>query len=126
MGVDANPVGWFEIPVTDMDRAKKFYESVFGFEIAITEMNGNAMGWFPMASDVIGAGGTLIQGDGYIPSSDKGVLIYFTAPDMENNLKRIAENNGKVLMPRTSIGEHGFISIFIDSEGNRLALHSRY
>jgi predicted enzyme related to lactoylglutathione lyase len=59
MGVDANPVGWFEIPVSNMDQAKKFYETVFDFEIAITEMNGNVMGWFPMASDVIGAGGTL-------------------------------------------------------------------
>ncbi|MEJ2544313.1 MAG: VOC family protein [Calditrichaceae bacterium] len=126
MGVDANPVGWFEIPVTDMDRAKKFYESVFGFEIAITKMNGNAMGWFPTASDVIGAGGTLIKGNGYVPSSENGVMIYFTAPDMDINLKRIKDNGGNVLMGRTSIGEHGFIAIFIDSEGNRLALHSRY
>jgi predicted enzyme related to lactoylglutathione lyase len=61
-----------------------------------------------------------------VPSADKGVLIYFTAPDMENNLKRILENGGKILMERTSIGEHGFIAIFIDCEGNRLALHSRY
>ena len=126
MGVDANPVGWFEIPVSNMDQAKKFYETVFDFEIAITEMNGNVMGWFPMASDMIGAGGTLIKGKGYVPSADKGVLIYFTAPDMENNLKRILENGGKILMERTSIGEHGFIAIFIDCEGNRLALHSRY
>jgi predicted enzyme related to lactoylglutathione lyase len=124
MGVGANPVGWFEVPVNDIDRAKKFYENVFGFEIAVTEMNGGQMGWFPMASDVVGAGGTLIKGDGYVPS-DKGVLIYFTAPDMENNLKRITENGGEVLMPRTSIGEHGYMAIFKDIEGNRLALHSR-
>ena len=126
MGIDANPVGWFEIPVTDMDRAKKFYEDIFGFEIFITEMSGNTMGWFPMASDVIGAGGSLIKGEGYAPSADDGVLIYFTAPDMENNLTKIKENGGKVLLERTSIGEHGFTAIFIDCEGNRLALHSRY
>ena len=74
---------------------------------------------------MIGTGGTLIKGERYIPSFDKGVLIYFTAPDMENNLKRIAENGGQIQVGRTSIGKYGFIAIFIDSEGNRLALHSR-
>ena len=126
MASNVNPVGWFEIPVTDMDRAKKFYEAVFDIEITISEMNGALMGWFPMADGVSGSAGSLIKDEGYIPSSDSGVLIYFTAPDMDIIIKRIKENGGKILMERTSIGEHGFIATFIDSEGNRLALHSRY
>ncbi len=118
----ANPVNWFEIPVADMGRAKKFYESALGIEIAETEMGPNKMGWFPMEMDRAGAAGTLIQADGYKPSHE-GSLVYLHVDKIDPTLKSIGSAGGKTLMPRTSIGEHGFIAHFEDSEGNRVALH---
>jgi predicted enzyme related to lactoylglutathione lyase len=124
MGAQANPVGWFEIPVTDMARAKDFYGHVFGFELEEHEMGPDLMAWFPMAEGVVGAAGTLILGEGYVPS-DKGVLVYFTTPDIDAALARANEKGGKVLTEKMSIGEYGFIGMILDSEGNRIGLHTR-
>jgi len=118
----ANPVNWFEIPVTDLPRAKRFYESVLSVEIMETEMGPNKMGWFPMEMEAAGAAGTLIQGDGYTPSHD-GSLVYINVDAIDPTLKAINGNGGKTLMPRTAIGEHGFMAHFEDTEGNRVALH---
>ena len=124
MAKQYNPVGWFEIPAIDLDRAKKFYESVFDVELTLTTMGPAEMAWFPMVENGIGASGTLIKTEGYAPSH-AGTLIYFTAPDIEGTLAKVNANGGKTLIPKTSIGEYGFIAHFEDSEGNRLALHSR-
>lgn len=124
MGVNANPVGWFEIPVTDMARARAFYENVFHFELAERAHGNVRMAWFPMTPDIPGSPGSLIQGEGYVPSRD-GVLVYFTAPDMAAMLDRVRENNGTVLLDKTSIGEYGYIALILDSEGNRIGLHCR-
>ena len=78
---------------------------------------------FPMDVNIFGAGGSLMQGPGYTPSHE-GTMIYFSVKDIPPIEKKIAENGGEVLKPRQSIGEYGFISIFQDSEGNRVALHS--
>lgn len=118
----ANPVNWFEIPVTDMARAKKFYETVLAIEITDSEMGPNKMGWFPMEMGSAGAPGTLIQGDGYKPSKD-GSLVYLHVDSIDPTLELINGNGGKTLMPRQSIGQHGFIAHFKDTEGNRVALH---
>ena len=118
-----NPVNWFEIPVTDMDRAKSFYEHALDIEVTIHEIGPNLMGWFPMQPDASGATGTLLKGDGYVPSH-QGSVVYFSVPDIEEVLGRIEEKNGKTLVPKTSIGEHGWFAHFEDSEGNRLALHT--
>ena len=123
-----NAVGWFEIPVTDMQRAMKFYESILGVKLELHKMGELDMAWFPM-SDGKGASGSLVQHkEWYKPSPDTkaGVLIYFTSPsgDLTNELSRIDKAGGRVVVPRESIGEHGFIAIFLDSEGNRVALHS--
>lgn len=123
MAIEHNPVGWFEIPVTDLERAKEFYEYVFGFEMEIHEMGPVQMAWFPMIEGSIGAAGALVKGETYEPSRG-GALIYITAPDIEATLARAAEKGGKVLTPRTSIGDHGFIGHFEDCEGNRIGLHS--
>ncbi len=119
-----NPVGWFEIPVLDLERAKRFYESVMDFQLTLTTMGSEEMAWFPSVEAGIGASGTLIKSEGFTPSH-AGTLIYFTAPDIEGTLARVNANGGKTLLPKTSIGEYGFIAHFEDSEGNRLALHSR-
>ena len=118
-----NPVGWFEIPTTDMNRAKKFYEAVFEVELTPATVENVEMAWFPSDEDGIGASGTLIKTEALTPSHD-GILIYFTAPDIDGTLARVNANGGKTLTPKTSIGEHGFYAYFEDSEGNRLGLHS--
>ena len=118
----ANPVNWFEIPVNDMAKAKSFYETVFGLDIMETEMGPNQMGWFPMEMGAAGSAGTLMKGDGYTPSHD-GSLVYLTVETIDSTFETINSNGGKTLMPRMTIGEHGFIAHFEDSEGNRVALH---
>lgn len=122
MPTHANPVNWFEIPVTDLTRAKQFYERALGVEVTETEMGPNKMGWFPMEMGAAGAAGTLIQGDGYTPSH-QGSLVYLHVDKIDPTLDAIRGSGGKTLMPRTSISEHGFIAHFEDSEGNRVALH---
>lgn len=124
--MEHNVVGWFEIPVIDMERAKKFYETVFGFEIQVQDFHGTLMGWFPFAEDKPGCAGSLIQQESYEPSDRKGVLIYFSATDISTELHRVEEAGGQVIQARTLIAEDiGYIGLFLDSEGNRIALHSR-
>lgn len=122
MASHANPVNWFEIPVNDLAKAKTFYEAVFAVEFLETEMGPNKMGWFPMDMGAAGAAGTLIQGDGYTPSHD-GSLAYINVDSIDPTLESINANGGKTLMPRMSIGAHGFIAHFEDTEGNRVAVH---
>jgi predicted enzyme related to lactoylglutathione lyase len=118
-----NPVNWFEIPVKDIGRARKFYEKVLGLELSPYEMEPFTMAFFPMTQGVPGATGTLIKGESYEPSH-AGTVVYFSVEDIEETLRRINANGGKTLMPKKSIGEYGFIAHFEDTEGNRLALHS--
>lgn len=120
----ANPVNWFEIPVTDLERAIRFYSTVLELELMESEMGPNKMGWFPMELDMMGAAGTLIQGEGYTPSHE-GSLVYINVDAIDPTLKSIYANGGKVLLPRTDIGQHGFIAHFEDTEGNRVALHEK-
>lgn len=119
----ANPVNWFEIPVLDMERAKTFYMTVFDLKIEEQSMGPRLMGFFPMQMDAVGAGGALVKEEGFVPSQT-GILIYFSVPDIEATLARVTANGGKMLIPKTSIGEYGFVGYFKDTEGNRLALHT--
>jgi len=120
-------VGWFEIPVTDMPRAKAFYEAVFEVAIEVHQMGELEMGWFPMAEGKKGAAGSLVKHpDFYHPSSTAGVVIYFTCPEMDANLERVTRAGGTVLQPKKAIGEgFGYMGLFLDTEGNRIALHSK-
>ncbi|GAB4510151.1 MAG: VOC family protein [Allomuricauda sp.] len=125
--MDFNMVGWFEIPVVDMDRAKTFYEAVFQVKIELQDFGGTKMGWFPSDMDKPGAAGSLIQNkDWYKPSDSQGVLVYFNSLDVQNELDRIESNGGKIVQSKTQISpEIGFMAVFLDTEGNRIALHSR-
>ena len=124
--MEHNLVGWFEIPVADMDRAKKFYESVFEIEISVHDLDGFVMGWFPSDPKKPGATGSLVKHEMYTPSLTDGVLIYFSCKDVNNELKRVDALGGSILKPKTEIGGgHGFMALIIDSEGNRIALHSQ-
>lgn len=118
-----NAVNWFEIPVRDMQRAKTFYDSVLDLNLAVTDMGPAEMAWFPVSGTEPGAGGTLIKADGYTPSH-AGSLVYFRVASIEQCTARAGEHGGKVLLPKTGIGEHGFIAHLQDSEGNRVGLHA--
>jgi uncharacterized protein len=118
-----NPVNWFEIPVMDLERAMKFYESALGIKLSRNDMGPLKMAWFPRAGEAMGATGSLVKADGYIPSH-AGTLVYITVADINATLAKINAKGGKTLLPRMAIGEYGFIAHFEDSEGNRVALHS--
>jgi hypothetical protein len=120
-----NVVGWFEIPVSKIERAKKFYETVFDFEINVMDFGGTLMGWFPSAGEAYGATGSLIQDKNYTPSTD-GTLVYFACENLALELSRITSAGGTVLQKKTQISpEHGYMAVFNDTEGNRVALHSK-
>jgi len=119
----ANVVNWFEIPVADIHRAKKFYENVFGHELALMEMGPSQWAMFPMEQGAANAPGALIKAEGYVPSQN-GSLVYFSVEDIDNTLAKVIENGGSILNPKTSIGENGFFAHLNDCEGNKVALHS--
>ena len=119
----ANAINWFEIPVSDLDRAKDFYEKVLNVSMTITEMGPLKMAWFPSEQESPGAAGTLIKAESYVPSHS-GTLVYFQVNDIEGTLDKINSQGGKTLNPKMSIGEYGFVAHFEDCEGNRVALHS--
>lgn len=122
-----NAISWFEIPVNDMDRAVKFYEEVLEVKFERNLMGETDMAWFPMTQDAPGAAGSLVKHpDYYIPSAD-GVLIYLTANsgDLSNELARVEPAGGKVIQDKKQISEeYGYMALILDSEGNRVALHS--
>lgn len=121
-----NMVGWFEIPVSNMERAKAFYEVVFNIKINVVDFGGLLMGWFPSSNEnAYGVSGSLIKQESYIPSKE-GTLVYFMSEDLQNELDRIEQAGGTIYKPKTQISpEHGFMGVFIDTEGNRIALHSQ-
>lgn len=128
MQITHNVVGWFEIPVEDMDRAIRFYETVFGFTLERHQMGPLDMAWFPSVDNSIGSGGTLVKHPEYYKPSSDGILVYFTAfsGDLANELSRVEAAGGKVVHEKALIAEDiGYMAMFIDSEGNRVALHSR-
>lgn len=119
-----NAINWFEIPVTNFDRAKEFYGKLFGAEIQEMPHPEYRYGMLP-ADMQNGVGGGIVQGPGFEPSAT-GPLIYLNGgEDLSAPLSRIEAAGGKILLPKTPIGANGFMAHFIDSEGNKMALHSR-
>ncbi len=126
MSQNTNSLNWFEIPAVDIQRAKKFYESLFEVELQVMEMMGMQMAFFPATMEPNGkVSGALVQGPMHTPSMD-GAVVYLNAnPDIQAVVDRIEANGGKVLMPKTLINEQiGYMAFFADTEGNRLALHA--
>lgn len=121
-----NMVSWFEIPVLNMDRAISFYNKVFDIKIKSQDFGGVLMGWFPFDEGKEGASGSLMQNKNYQPSETHGVLIYFSSEDLQIQLDRVEAAGGKILQKKTQISpDVGFMALFVDSEGNRISLHSR-
>ena len=120
----ANVLNWFEIPVTNMERAVKFYTAVFGYESMYQiNMGGFDMAFFPMEGE--GVGGALCKGEWYKPTQDGAVIYLNGNPDLDKPISKVESAGGKVIMPKKLItDEIGYMAMFIDSEGNRVALHS--
>jgi uncharacterized protein len=117
-----NAINWFEIPVTDFERAKTFYETIFNIQMPVSEIPGYKMGFFPQGAGVNGA---ICAGEGYIPSGT-GSLLYLNAnPDLNLVLDKVIEQEGRILVSKTIIGKDmGFYAFIVDSEGNKIALQS--
>ncbi len=118
-----NIINWFEIAVSDIARAKNFYQTILSCEMNETEMFGTKMAFFP--GDGSNVAGAIVQGDDYAPSMD-GALIYLNGGnDLAVPLSKVDAAGGKVIVPKTQISpEMGYFAIFIDTEGNKMALHS--
>ena len=118
-----NPVQWFEIATTDLERAKGFYSKVFNIEFQFIDMPDTKMYMFG-APDKLGSAGCLVQSPENKPSTD-GTIIYFACEDVANEAGKVEAAGGKLIVPKTDIGEFGFFAQFIDTEGNRIGLHSQ-
>ncbi|MFM2387518.1 MAG: hypothetical protein RL660_2275 [Bacteroidota bacterium] len=118
-----NQVNWFEIAVSDMPRAKKFYEAVFATTLIDLEVAGQQMAMFPGESGGVNASGALVKADDYVPSTT-GTKVYFTCKDVNHEADLIAKNGGQVVVPKMDLGEFGYMVLFIDTEGNMVGLHS--
>ena len=115
-------VSWFEIPVLNVQRAVAFYNYIYGIEMQTVELNGYSMAFFPADQ---GIGGALVMGPGCTPSED-GTLVYLNAGnDLSPVVAKITEAGGRIVLEKTKINdESGYFALFMDTEGNKLALHS--
>jgi uncharacterized protein len=119
-------ISWFEIPATDIERAQNFYEAIFLIKMQNMDFPGVKMRAFPLDNPMDGVGGTIIDTGGFHkPSETDGPLIYLDAnPDLQLVLDRVEAAGGKVLIPKREISpEYGYMGMFLDTEGNRIALH---
>ena len=120
-------ISWFEIPSKDLDRAAKFYEKIFGISLIPMDMPNIKMRMFPIEDQVTGIGGAVVHSDGFHnPSVTEGPLIYLNAnPDVQKVLNKVEDAGGSIMVPKTEISpEYGFMAVIIDTEGNRIGLHS--
>jgi len=118
-----NFVNWFEIPAYSFDRAVIFYNSIYQIKMETTEINGYSMGFFPAKN---GIGGAVVCGEGCAPNTTGPLLYLNGGKDLDVVLSKIEGAGGRIIMPKTLINEAvGYFALFIDTEGNRLALHSK-
>ncbi|WP_182869933.1 VOC family protein [Rhodopirellula sp. JC639] len=123
--MNRNPVGWFEIYVEDLDRAKAFYETVLRVQLERLETPTAELEMlaFPMQSDAAGASGAIVKATGCTPNGN-GTLVYFSCRDCADEASRVEAAGGKIHKSKFSIGPHGFIALAIDTEGNVIGFHS--
>jgi len=121
--MEHNPVGWFEIYVADMARAKAFYEAVFGVQLRRLNNPEPEMWAFPMEMGRMGASGALVRMQGCEPGGNS-TLVYFSCADCAVEAARVVEAGGRLDREKMSIGEYGFIALAFDTEGNMFGLHS--
>jgi len=119
----ANPVGWFEIYVQDMPRAKAFYETVFATQLGHLPGPDIEMWAFPMNQGGSGSAGSLVKMPG-VPSGGNSTVVYFSSADCAVEAGRVVAAGGKVMKEKMSIGQYGFIALAFDTEGNMFGIHS--
>lgn len=119
----SNMINWFEIPASDIKRAKNFYQTMLNVEMTESEIMGTQMAFLP--SDGSAVSGAVVAGEDYTPSTDGALLYINGGDDLQVPLSRVEGAGGKVVLPKTHISDEiGYFAILIDTEGNRIALHS--
>lgn len=118
-----NPVGWFEIYVQDMERARKFYETVFQGKLERLASGDLEMWAFPINMENTGASGSLVKMPGF-PSGGNSTLVYFSCDDCATEAGRVVPAGGRIEKPKFSIGQYGFVALGVDTEGNLFGMHS--
>ena len=119
-------VGWFDIYVEDIERAQAFYEAVLQTELAVMDDPTDSTVQMRAFGDDFtshGAGGALVKLD-FAKPGPGGSMVYFSCQDCAVEEARVVDAGGQVVRPKSAIGEHGFVSLFMDSEGNMVGLHS--
>ena len=124
MDSSTNSLNWFEIPALDIDRSRTFYETIFDIKMEPNEMNGSKMAFFPWVAGSGKATGSLVQSEMHKPSVDGSVIYLNANPSMDTLLTKVEAAGGKILAPKMSIGEHGNIAFILDTEGNKIGIHS--
>lgn len=122
-----NAISWFEIPSTDIERAATFYETIFQIKLNPLDLPNIKMRMFPIDNPMEGIGGAIVNSGGFHkPSATDGPLIYLNGnPDVQNVLNKVEAAGGKIMVPKTEISpDYGYMAVFMDTEGNRIALHS--
>ena len=115
---------WFEIPVADMNRAVSFYNTVFGWKLEITDAGSHQFAFIDHPE--FRTGGSLSKGETYKPGADGAVIYLYAGKNLTEFLSRVEASGGKVIVPKQSVGEHGFTAWFLDTEGNRIGMHSEF
>ena len=127
MDKSTNAINWFEIPVSDFARARKFYETIFAIKLTdMSAMPETQMAGFPYEYGNGKVTGAIVHNQAYKPSTE-GVVIYMNAdPEIQTVVYRIEKAGGRIILPRTQITpEYGYMAFFIDTEGNKIGLHAR-
>lgn len=121
-------ISWFEIPTTELGRAVDFYQATLGQTLTPMSGDGTEVYVFPYAPGQTATGGCLVRDPRHAPGAGAGTVVYFACDDLPGGLDgclaRAARAGGQVTLPRTAIGEHGFIGHVLDSEGNLIGLHA--
>jgi len=122
-----NAISWFEIGTSDLNRATKFYETIFDVTLTPLDLDNIKMRMFPLQDMMTNVGGAIVDSGGFHkPSATDGPLVYLNGnPDVQNVLDKVEAAGGKIMVPKTMISpEYGFMAVILDSEGNRIGLHS--
>ena len=119
-----NPVSWFDIQVSDLERAKTFYQKVFDIELIDLPQEWGKQALFPFEQDKANISGALVEKENR-GTTNNSTIVYFASEDCITEQSRVEKAGGKILTPKTAIGEFGFIAILMDTEGNSIGLHSR-
>jgi uncharacterized protein len=121
-----NSISWYEIPATDLNRAATFYETILGTKLVPMDTPEISLRIFPIEDTMTGISGALADSKGFHkPSATDGPLVYLNAnPDVQIALDKVEAAGGKIIVPKMEIPDHGYMAVILDTEGNRVALHS--